>query len=486
MVSGLELAAALTVFTSPEVGGTGKGEVLVDAGDDPRPSGAQRAVHGEARVGLGFGWILEDPIAALSPAIHLDFVERAPVRLTLGTVFALRIADRSPDQPGVLRRTEWDEVGDYFSILARLEWADDYAFGRTGVASFDLRVGSLARIELGHGSLLRGYHNGLDLDRRRTGVDFVSVLSGRLLEQPASLDWAFVLGDLAGSQVVGSRVGARWAGAGLGLSVVGDPSAPRELQADPIAGFASDSANTLATTGDRGVVAAGLDLSYRATDDWRWFVEPYLDLNLLGGLGQGLHLGLDGEVVLGRRRAVRLGGVAEFTYGSSGYDPAYFDVFYTYQRWQVPFVTSPDDAATDLEGFAEPKAGFVQTADLGGAGGRGAIRFAHDAGAFAEIAYAYRPGPLGHTLEARVGVDMEVVTLSGLYAHRGEEHGFESKAGGTLARLDLRVPVLRYLDVETSAGWTFAIRPHPDGSDDARVVTGGGFLLAGVAGRIPW
>jgi hypothetical protein len=224
------------------------------------------------------------------------------------------------------------------------------------------------------------------------------------------------------------------------------------------------------------------------TDDWRYVVVPYVDLAWMPRLGQGLHVGIDNEVHLGRRRRAHLGAVVELTVGSSGYDPAYFDVFYSSQRWQVPFVASVSDAPEDLGSLAVPKYAFVQREDLSGVGAHGAVRFAHDAGAFAETGYHYRPGALGQTWETRVGVDLRPVALSALLAHRGR-HGFEPRADGTVARLDLRVPVIRYLDVEASGGWMFAIREDSgatSATNPTGVMTGGGLFLAGVAGRVPW
>jgi hypothetical protein len=83
---------------------------------------------------------------------------------------------------------------------------------------------------------------------------------------------------------------------------------------------------------------------------------------------------------------------------------------------------------------------------------------------------------------------MPHVGLFARFAHRGDKHGFEPKLAGTLAQLELRVPVIRYVEVEVAAGWTFAIRPDTrTGADPSGgFLTGGGVVLAGIAGRIPW
>lgn len=468
-------------------------EVMIAADGAPRPpEQRQRRVHGEVRLGVGFGFITEDPVASLEPSFALDLRDLIPLTLQLGGPLRLRLWDRDPSQGGVIRGTDWDEAGDFVAILQRLHYEDSFAFGERGIANVDLRIGRLGRVQLGHGSLVMGYANGLDLDRRRTGVDLHARMEGYLLDQRAGIDAGVVIGDLAGEQIFGGRLAADWAGASLGFSAVGDPLAPRQLVlGESGEAIQIDRQNRLKSEGEVGVAAVGLDLSYRFTDRWRYLVTPYLDLNLMPGLGKGLHLGVDAELVAGRHRRSRLGLRAEMTAGDSSYDPAYFDVFYGLQRWQAPFVAGRGGLPADVTDLSQPKRAFVDENDLGGVGGYGAVRFAHEDGAFAETGYRYRPGPLGHTWETRVGVELEVVELSLLLAHRGSLGFNVIKPGGTLASFDLRVPVLTHLDVTARAAWLYATRRAPGATAAAKVesegfVGGGGIVLVGVGGRFPW
>jgi hypothetical protein len=107
------------------------------------------------------------------------------------------------------------------------------------------------------------------------------------------------------------------------------------------------------------------------------------------------------------------------------------------------------------------------------------------------MGYRYRPGPLGHTWETRVGVDLEVVQLSVLAAHKGALGFNIVEPAGTLARLDLNVPINPYLDVTAQAGWQPVVRRAPGESAAARqpssgFVGGGGLILLGIAGRFGW
>ncbi len=493
------LALALALLAPPAAAvpapraRVGRGEVAIDASAPLRPR-SRRRVHGHARLGVGFGFVADDPVAQIEPGVALDLRAIAPVRLGFAVPLRLRLFDRTPDDRGTFRRRDWDEVGDYFAVIRQIEYRDDHAVGEHGHAHIDVAVGTQRDVTLGHGSLVRGFANSLDLDRRRTGLQAGVELRRSMLEQPAALAIETLASDVAGSQILGARVFGRWAGAGIGASVVGDPTAPRQLvvdDGDPAA-IDVDRGNRLATVGQRGVVAGALELEYRATDRWRWSAGPYLDLDTIGGAGRGLHLGGDAEGRLGRKRAVELGATAELTVGSSGYDPAYFDVFYGATRWQAPMLGTLDSISTTAADASLPKHTWVRTNIPRGVGGMGALRFTHATGAHARVEYRMRPGNLGHVFSLVAGVDLRKVGVFARYAHRGQRHGFEPRASGTLAQLEVRVPVLRWLDVDVLAGWTFATRTDRRAADTVAMggrgslVSGAGIVLAGVAGRVPW
>lgn len=486
----LALAAALLAFGP---GMARAQEVLVEADTSQHPpDSATRKVHGDIRFGAAFGFIVEDPIASLAPSFGLDLRDVAPVQFRLGAPINLRIYDRNPEQGPVIRKTEWDEVGDYLAILQQLSYNGDYIFGTYGRATVDVRVGNLQRVQAGHGSIVRGFANSLDVDRRRTGLDAQARVEGDLLDQPAGSEIQFVVSDLAGQQIFGTRLGADWAGAGVGFSVFGDPFAPRALNLSPVGGIEIDKRNQLVGTG-RGVAVVGFDVSYNWSDRWRYTVVPYFDMNFIPGLGRGMHLGVDTEFRLGRRRAFRLGVLAELTVGSQHYDPTFFDVFYGTQRMQAQFAERKLEVGAPFYMDATPKYGFVLQNDLSGAGGYGGLRMAHDEGFFFETGYRYRPGPLGHSWENRLGLDLEVVQMSLLLAHKGGL-GFnivEGSPNGTLARLDLAVPVHRFIDVTVQGGWQPTMRRTVNetaahGVPSFGFYGAGALFLVGAAGHFDW
>lgn len=486
------LAAAAPAGTraasDPRVRARMGGEHVIDAADALRPP-SKRRVHGSARLSLGFGFVADDPTAKIEPAVALDLRAIAPVKIAFAAPLRLRMADRAPADRGVLRLRDWDEVGDYFAVLRSLEVRLDRPLARRANAHVELTLGEQRDVTLGHGSLVRGWANGLDLDRRRTGLLGTFGLRGTLLGQPAHSSVEVLAGDVAGSQILGGRVAASWAGAGIGATVVGDPTAPRLLAvdaADPIA-YVSARGNRLQTSGARGIAAGSIELEYLATDRWRWRAGPYLDLGQIGDIGRGLHLGATALGRLGARRQWTLGATTELTAGTRGYDPAYYDVFYGAQRWSAPMLGTragvPDDAADPRA----PKPSWLRDHVPAGVGGMGRLHVGHTAGATASFEYRMRPGPLGHTATLVVGVDVPQVAVFARFAHRGTHHGFEPRAAGTLAQLELRVPVLRWIDVEIAAGWTFAIRSDPRLASARGVLpSGAGLVLAGVGGRVPW
>ena len=470
------------------------GETLLDAAEPATPpEDGGRRVHGEARLGAGFGMMGEDAFATIRPAFALDLSDIVPLQFRFGAPVRLRILDREPDSAGVTRKRDWDEPGDFVAILEEISYADEVVFGHSGHVYVDVLLGTLGRVQLGHGTVVRGFGNSLDIDRRRTGLDTWVRVEGYLVGELAGVEVQLIGTDLSGEQLFGSRLGLDWAGAGIGVTAVGDPTAPRTLREGDSSMNMNvlplDADGSLIAQGNRGVTALGVDLSYRASDGWRWMVLPYLDMNLLPGVGKGLHLGADTEMVVGRRRKVRLGLLAELSVGDRSYDPAYFDVFYLSQRWQVPFFAFNEDVPTSgLPAAVATKYAFVQSADLGVAGGYGGFRLSHASGVFAETAYHYRPGPLGATWELRSGVDRHDVELVALYAHRGK-HGFEvHHLEGSVAQLEVRVPVLRWVDVFAGAGWMFAMRRDDPGIsvDPTGFMGNAGFFELGVGGRVPW
>lgn len=103
----------------------------------------------ESGVFLGGGRVLEAPFLVAKPWFGFSSGEfaitfQAPLRFDLDT--------------HSLRERDWDETSDYSRILYRA------AFGR------HLTVGELSNLTFGQGTIVRNYHNNLDDDHHRLGV----------------------------------------------------------------------------------------------------------------------------------------------------------------------------------------------------------------------------------------------------------------------------------------------------------------------------
>jgi hypothetical protein len=472
-------------------------EVLLDGGGGPAPSRRDVAIHGDVGLALAPGWFADDPTFALTPQLRLDAAPRADVWLQLRAPVRLRLVDRAPRaraaEGRVLRRTEWDEVADGVAVLDALHARDERVFRGHGKLLVDVEGGELRRTQLGYGAIWTDLDNSRDLDRRRAGLDSLVRVEGRLLEQRAGAELALLAADLAGTLPFGGRIALDWAGAVLAFAGAFDPAAPRQLVADvdDPGALALTSGNRLADAGPRGAGALELDVGYIATDGWRYRVEPFVALAALPGLGRGLHGGARSEFALGARRQLRLGLDAAVTVGDADYDPGYFDVFYPRQRSQFALLPRPDARASDFGTTALPKFAAVDAAELAGVGGRGGLRLEHAAGWFAELRYAMRPGPLGHTATARVGVALPELSFAALVAQRGRVHGFElHRPSGSLLAAELAVPVRRYLDVVGQGGITYAVRAdlaeQVTTTAPTGVVTSAPFAELGVRLHVGW
>lgn len=168
-----------------------------------------------------------------------------------------------------LRARDWDEPADFGRLLR---------FARYG----DLvRVGLLGDLSLGHGTLVRRYHNGVDDDHHRLGARVA--WSGERLSLDAFAD------QLLAPPVFGLRAGwqitDRWRTA---IAFAADTAAPETLDgtADATGRLRGDTGAFTGLSLEAACDLIGLDVD-RA-------LEAYLALQLLDRDRVGAHLGLAG------------------------------------------------------------------------------------------------------------------------------------------------------------------------------------------------
>lgn len=220
-----------------------------------------------------------------------------------------------------LRERDWDEPADFGRLLR---------FARYGEAA---RMGVLADLTLGHGTLVRRYRNGVDDDHHRLGlhVDW----QGESLRIDAFAD--HVLGPPVFAVRAAMAFAPRWTAA---LTFAADTAAPHSLDGT------ADGTGRL--NGERGAFTGlGLEVD-------RDLVEPsedgvlqaYLAAQLLDRTRVGAHLGLAGAARLGADDRWRIEGRLEAIGLAEGYLWSPFDAGYLIDRHRRLLAAADDLPAT--------------------------------------------------------------------------------------------------------------------------------------------
>ncbi len=229
----------------------------------------------------GGGWIDGGPHLVLSPWIGLqveDFAAslQAPLRVDL---------DR-----GQLREADWDSLDDLGRVVRLVR------------AGETLKVGALPNSSLGHGTLVRRYHNRVDDDTWRLGA--------QLRFEGEQGGGAGFVDHLVGPPVVAARLHARLSSLiEVGATGAVDTFTPEQ---EARAGY-------------------GADLSLHLIEE---ALSLYGDFNLLN-TSPGAHVGVEGRRGSG---AWRVDGRLEGGWSSAGYRPGIFDTGYLVDRHALPSV----------------------------------------------------------------------------------------------------------------------------------------------------
>ena len=206
---------------------------------------------------------------------------------------------------GELRERDWDEAADFGRLLRFLRY-DEH-----------LRVGGLADLSLGYGTIVRRYHNGVDDDHYRLGAH----------AQYASDGWAFnaFTDQLLGTPVAAARLAFDlnpiWT---LGATLGADFAAPISIDGtlDKTGGL----------RGETQVLAAyGVDAGWHVLRSRARSLTLYGTLDGLEVADLGAHLGARGEYRDGpwQYRLQLEGG-----YSAAGFEPGWFDEGYLIDRWR--------------------------------------------------------------------------------------------------------------------------------------------------------
>jgi hypothetical protein len=354
---------------------------------------SKQGFSGSVGAGLGFEQLNGDSFISLNLLTALSF---GPVTLGVSVPLRLRIIDEDPENDGVFRKEDWDEVSDWARIIRFVEVNLGGKSWR-----FRGRFGSLDGESIGHGTIVGGYYNNIDANHYQAGLALNFAVKYGGVE--------FMLDNLLRPEIFAFRFHTRptifftdnkWANKLIvGTTFAADARAPVALvDRDGVAGpDVSDKQNFIID--DRVTMAAwGLDVEYELIRSKLIDLVPYSDLNFLfdESTGVGFHLGFFFNLripipLLKPTLLTRL----EYRAMSDGYAPRYFDATYEAQRYSYG-VPDPQNG-----GLSFTKTGWLRSANSGNHGWLGELYF--DFAGFVRI---------GGTYEDYAGDDNAALTLA--------------------------------------------------------------------------
>lgn len=308
---------------------------------------------------LGYGLIDNDHFLSINVGTALSWGKlgvgiQAPLRF--------RVVDNDPEDEGVLRKEEWDEVSDWTRVLRYVEWGKptDWLYVRLGV---------LSGTSIGHGTIVDRYYNVIDPDHYQTGAQVnldLDVAGGQLF-----------LDNLIDPNIFAMRGYIRPFKLANVLPILESISVGFTLAVDGVAPNAyiteNDVRSTPILTGDgelrtetEAVTLFGFDLDWQVLSTDIVALTPYMDFNILGPTGgTGFHAGLLSSFQLGS--AVKLGTRLEYRIITEDYSPSYINSWYEVERVQfldgktkIGYFQDKND-----NGDEDAQHGFVAQADLG-------------------------------------------------------------------------------------------------------------------------
>lgn len=291
---------------------------------------------------LMFGKIGEDVFANLMLRLSFD---RENWGVGFGLPLRLRIIDNDPqnadDLGSILRKEDWDEPADFLRVLRYVYVGDP---SKTG--PFYLRLGELSGLSVGHGTIVHRYYNGFDLDRWRVGTNLAVNIGAFGAEA--------VVGDLArpaDAALAGGRFTVRPLTLAMGdevpladrlvfgVSIMTDPTAPTALQRTPTGGTEIDEDKHPIVLREETLPILGADVGYELLRGSPLSITPYIDLNRITAVddGLGLHIG----ILWGLRVPLVLDTFlvdlrTEYRRVSGDYTAPYFNTVYEVERYESP------------------------------------------------------------------------------------------------------------------------------------------------------
>lgn len=288
----------------------------------PAPEGSRTVTVGLDAYS-GVGQIFHDLFTEVTIT---GFVEWKKLSASLRVPLRFRLKDYGPASPkGTIRPEDWDEISDYLRVIPYIAW------GTPNDAIF-ARLGEITDYTLGHGTLISGYFNSLDIDHYQAG------LVGHFFFKYGGAE--VMLDNVVDPSIFGVRAHVRPLSFffnnalkqfSIGVSFVADFRAPLRIREGSDGRPDVSKTNTLQAD-LRTVSLWGFDL------DWpillgRVTLTPYADVNFLEGLGTGVHTGLTVSAPINRHFTIAAR--AEYRYQSARYMAEYVNPLYEIERFAL-------------------------------------------------------------------------------------------------------------------------------------------------------
>ncbi|MBN1947404.1 MAG: hypothetical protein JW797_17165 [Bradymonadales bacterium] len=310
-------------------------------------------------AGIGFSSIGEDGFIETNLGVSLGF---GKFEVGLQAPLRWRVIDDPPEDDGAIRGQDWDEPSDWLRILRFIRYGSRYE-------TYYLRGGELVGVVMGHGTIVSGYNNVVDVNHFQWGIDGALNLYFGGLE--------LLLDNIVSAEVMGMRVYLRpwtffqpdsfWSRLAFGLTFAGDRDVPQRLYLTDTGHYVIDEVGNVlvARRGETGLL--GIDAELQVFSNEWVSVTPYTDLNFHLGYGAGFHLGNFANFTFSE--AVGLNTRLEFRALGEGYTAEYFDGLYEVEK----FLFRPLDATgqrrpkLQVLDLAPPEAavGYLAQATLG-------------------------------------------------------------------------------------------------------------------------
>jgi hypothetical protein len=400
-------------------------------GPTPPPgmlSAGASGFKGQFMGGLLFEQINEDYFVTVDLYNSFSF---GPVTLGVWVPLRMRVIDEDPDNDGIFRKEDWDEISDWTRLLRFVEvnlGGKDWRFRG--------RFGQLDGESIGHGTILAGYYNVVDRNHYQAGL----ALSGAIKYGGVE----FMLDNIVDPEIFGFRFHVRptsfftdnkWANRfAMGFSFIADAKAPEAIAREPIPGAAFigqviggnvvakndrpvvDSENNYVFASTTMLPVIGLDIEYTLIQSKMIDLVPYMDLNFIADeeTGVGFHMGVFFNMRL--PLSIKLLSRLEYRWVGDGYAPRYIDSTYEAQRR----LFSSTDANGNPTTNPLTKLAWLRSADKGQNGWLGELYF--DFAGWVRVGGTYEDytGPDNASLTLSLLVPaLKVIQVGAYYSNRG-------------------------------------------------------------------